>query len=84
MDHKNCCQGYQTIDKWNVDDDPGISTPGMMIDTDGVSKTVGKVDTSVHVMKIMAPKATTIPRFMYHLQNLGEKLEIPDIIPLRR
>jgi hypothetical protein len=65
-------------------DEPGISTPGMMIDTDGVSKTVGKVDTSVHVMKIMAPKATTIPRFMYHLQNLGEKLEIPDISPLRR
>jgi hypothetical protein len=65
-------------------DEPGISTPGMMIDTDGVSKTVGKVDTSVHVIKIMAPKATTIPRFMYHRQNLGEKLEILDISPLRR
>ena len=63
-------------------DEPGISTPGITIETAGVSKADGIDETSVHVMKIIAPKATTIPTFMYHRQNVGEKLEILDISPL--
>ena len=55
-----------------------------MIETAGVSKTDGKDETSRYVIKIIAPKATTIPTFMNHRQNFGEKLEILDISPLRR
>ncbi|WP_292896924.1 hypothetical protein [Methanobrevibacter sp.] len=52
------------------------------METLGVSKTDGNVDTIVHVMNIIAPKATMTPTFMYHRQNLGERLEILDISPL--
>ena len=57
-------------------DEPGISTPGITIETAGASKTDGSELTNVHVINAIAPKATTIPTFMYHLQNVGEKLEI--------
>ena len=53
----------------------------MTMDTAGVSKTEGSDETNVHVINIMAPNATTIPTFMYHRQNVGEKLEILDISP---
>ena len=62
-------------------DEPGISTPGMTIDTAGVSKTDGIELINVHVINIIAPNDTTIPTFMNHLQNVGEKLEILDISP---
>ena len=61
-----------------------MSTPGITMETEGVSKTVGNVATIVYVMNIMAPKATTTPTFMYHLQNYGDRLLILDISPLRR
>ena len=54
----------------------------MTIETAGVSKTEGSDEINVHVIKIMAPKATIIPTFIYHRQNVGEKLEILDISPL--
>ena len=81
MYYDNCCKCNQTRNKWNIIEDPGISTPGIKIDTEGVSKTDGIVDMIDHVTKIIAPNATTIPTFMYYLQNVGEKLEILDISP---
>ena len=62
-------------------DEPGISTPGITIETAGVSKTDGIDETNVHVIRIIAANATTIPTFMNHRQNVGEKLEILDISP---
>jgi hypothetical protein len=54
----------------------------MTMETAGVSNTDGSDETSVHVINIIAPKATTIPRFMNDRQNLGERLLILDIRPL--
>ena len=61
-----------------------MSTPGITIETEGVSKTVGSVDTMVYVMNIIAPNATMTPTFMYHRQNLGDRLFILDMNPLNR
>jgi len=59
-----------------------MSTPGITMETDGVSNADGMELITDHVINIMAIKATTIPTFMNHRQNLGEKLEILDISPL--
>ena len=72
MYYDNCCKCNQTRNKWNIIEAPGISTPGIKIDTEGVSKTDGIVDMIDHVTKILATNATTIPTFMYHFQNVGE------------
>ena len=51
---------------------------------DELTNYIHRVDTMGYVMNIIAPNATMTPTFMYHRQNLGDRLFILDMNPLNR
>ena len=62
--------------------EPGTSTPGINMDTEGVFKTVPSDWINRTNINAIAIKHITIPTFIYHFQNLGAFLATLSINPL--